>query len=273
MDREEKRFSEDIDRLLNEEEVLLDDSLSEEYKSVYELSNRLLESQVEPSEDFQLELKNRLIQKLQMQEIRESRETRQLNRFWNFVKNLAPQTPALRAATVTVIVLVIAFIAAWRTGLFSPAPEIVTTPPTDTTILGQTPDTEDVIDSIIKISTGQTGDIEVSQGVEITIDLIFENISNEIVTFKAFPPRIFIAQESSLRPIIFFEEGDQVKEILPESEISYTLVWDQKESDGSQAASGWYTVHIGEILLITESHPDGITAGISSPTRIYIQAR
>jgi hypothetical protein len=263
MDKEEQRFSKDIDQLLNGEEVTLDESLSEEYKSVYELSNRLLESQVDPSEDFRLALKNRLLQKLQMQEIEESREAEN-NWFRDFVKNLIHQTPALRAATVTVFVLVIAFIAVWRIGLLSPA--------TDTPIVGQPPDSDEIADSLIKIRADETGDIKVSQGVEITLDLIFENVSGEPVTINPFPPMMFIAQESSLRPVIFFEEGTQIAEILPESEISYTLIWDQKESDGSLVAPGWYTVHIGELFIITESQPDGITTTFTSPARIRIQA-
>lgn len=272
MDKEEKQFSEDIDRLLDGEEVSLDDSLSEEYKSVHELSNRLLQSQVEPSKDFKLKLKNRLLQKLQMQEIEESQQAGRLNWFLDFVKNIVPQTPALRTATVTVFVLVIAVVTVWQMGLFSQTPEVVTAPPTDTPIVGQPPGGETIIDSLIKVSTVETEDIEVPYGVEITLELLFKNISDEVIAISAFPPRMFIAQESSLRPVIFFEEGNQMKEILPESEISYTLVWDQKESDGSLAAPGWYTIHFGELLVTTESQPDGIADTLSSPARIHIQA-
>jgi len=122
------------------------------------------------------------------------------------------------------------------------------------------------------VTTLREGDITVPFGVEVKVELVFKNTGNEAITVKPFPPPMYIVQESSLRPVRFLEAGEQGQEILPSADFSYTLIWDQKESSGEQAASGWYTIYVGEVTVFKESESQEIRPSFPPVARLYIQS-
>jgi hypothetical protein len=273
MSNEDKCFSEDIERLLDGKEIKADESLSKDYRSTLEFANKLLSKRAKPSVKFKHQLKERLLLKLRQQEAESAREKEEGNWFWEGLRNLFSQSPAWRTAMVTVTIAVVAIVVVWRMGAFSEAPEIVTTLPPDLPTVGVPPPSAIIPEqTMLEIKTKQEGDIDISLRTEISIDISFRNTGNELITLSSFPPPMYIVQESSLRPVHFWEAGDQKQGIPPSEKINHTAIWDQKESDGTQVVPGMYTVYIGEIIFFRESETQAIQPVFPPLVRINIQS-
>ena len=123
---EEKQFIENIDRLLSGEEVEGVEDKSEDYRTAINFAKKLAQLRTGPSSDFKDRLKQRLLLQLTRQEVETAREKERGISFWEFLKNLVPQSPVWRTATVTFAVVLVTVGVLWRTGMFTQAPVLET---------------------------------------------------------------------------------------------------------------------------------------------------
>ena len=89
---EEKKFSEDVERLLAGEEVKGGKDADEDYRTAINFAQRLTELPAEPSSQFKDQLKQRLLLQLTRQEVEAAREKERIVSFWEFLRSLVPQS-------------------------------------------------------------------------------------------------------------------------------------------------------------------------------------
>ena len=119
---EEKKFLEDVRRLLAGEEVKAGEDMSEDYRTAINFAQRLAELRAEPSPQFKDQLKQRLLLQLTRQEVEAARKKERSVSFWEFLRSLVPQSPVWRTAAATLVVILVTVGVLWRTGMFTQPP-------------------------------------------------------------------------------------------------------------------------------------------------------
>jgi len=212
---EEKQFIESIDRLLSGEEVEGFEDMSEDYHTAINFARNLAELRAEPSPEFRDRLKQRLLLQLTRQEVETAREKERRISFWEFLKNLVPQSPAWRTATVTIAVVLVTVGVLWRTGMFTQAPGLETTvleaPATESLERGVAPKVgapppapsmeratqfpQGAMEKVIELNQSQT-----VNGITLTLERV--ELSASEVKFYAFnvPPDYSLPQGSDRPP-------------------------------------------------------------------------
>lgn len=242
--RKEREFAQDIDRVLAGKEAIIDEATDENYRSNIDFAKKIIECRGEPSSSFQEGLKKRLLAKLAEKETAQQRS--ETTSFWDWLRNLVPQSPAWRTAAVTVTVVVLALLVGWRAGLFSPnqEPILSTSVAPAVAIEGR----------VITTKTTHT------MGEEINIQFSFKNITDDTLTFP-FPPEIRI-ENTNIEAVRTFTAGQDTKTLTSGESARYDLVWDQKDTNGKQVPPGDYQVVIQNIQL---GEDKGVASLVESP--------
>jgi len=275
----EREFSDNIDRLLAGEEVTAGKEMDEDYQTAIDFSKKLIESRVEPSPHFKAQLKQRLLLKLAQQEAEAARQKERAISFWEFLRNLVPQSPVWRTATVTIVVIIVAMGVLWRTGVFTQSPEVLLTQPPMVPGIGAggpeegapPPALETPPQILLELEAVPLKTAVFPFGETVEIGLVFKNTSSESISVTPFPPAIHIVGSRTVRPVRSFTEGDESRKLSPLETISHTLVWDQRDSSGEQVAPGWYTVHVGEVTISKDTELTETRVSFPSITKLLIQ--
>ena len=241
----EEEFAKLIDDIIAGKEAGLD-MADEDYRLNIDFARKIIECRGEPSATFQEDLKGRLLLKLAEKEIVKNRRSQTTISFWDWLKNLIPQSPAWRTAVVTVTVAVVALAVVWGIGLFSSGEGPIVTGP-----LGPTVSVETRASTLKKIFTA---------GEEINIQFAFKNITDEAFTFP-FPPEIRIG-DLGTEVLRTFEVGQGTMTLAPGQSEDYDLTWNQKDDTGKQVPPGDYQIIIPNIQL---GEGKGVVSLIESP--------
>jgi len=244
--KKERQFTEDVEDILAGKEGEIDETMDDDYRSNVDFTRKIIECRGEPSAAFKEGLKKRLLSKLAEEEIVETRRQSETISFWGWLKNLIPQNPAQRAAAVTVTVVMIALVAAWGAGLFSPEESPLVTGPLAPTVSVE-----------VRASTPETTYLI---GEAINIRFTFKNIAD--VTFKfPFPPEIRIG-DLGTEVVRNFDVGNNTMTLTPGESEYYDLTWDQKNDAGEQVPPGDYQIIIPNVQL---GEGKGVVSLVESP--------
>jgi hypothetical protein len=244
--RKEREFTEHVDDILAGKEAGVDETMDEDYRSNIDFAKKIIECRGEPSVAFQEGLKKRLLSKLAEKGVAEARRRQETISFWYWLKNLVPQSPAWRAAAVTVTVAVVALAVVWRIGLFSPADGPIMTGPLGPTVSVET-----------RASTPKT---VYTAGEEIDIQFTFKDLTDETFTFP-FPPEIRIG-DLGIEVVRTFDVGQGTMTLAPGQSQDYDLTWDQKDNTGMQVPPGDYQIIIPNVQL---GEGKGVVSLVESP--------
>jgi hypothetical protein len=244
--RKEEEFAQRVDDLLAGKQAQVDEAMDEDYRSNINFSKKIIECRGEPSDTFQEGLKKRLLSKLAEKENAEARRRSETISFWEWLKNLVPQSPTWRTAAVTVTIAVVALVVVWRIGLFSPGESPIVTGPLAPTVLVET-----------RASTPKT---VYTTGEEIDIQFTFKNIADEAFTFP-FPPEIRIG-DLGIELVRTFEVGQGTLTLTPGQSEGYDLTWNQKDDIGKQVPTGDYQIIIPNVQL---GEGKGVVSLVESP--------
>ena len=197
---EDRKFTENIDRLLSGEEPEGVDDMGEDFRTAINLAQKLTELRADPSAHFKDQLKQRLLLQLTRQEMEAARRKEKGLSFWEFLRNLLPESPVWRTATATLVVVLVTLGVLWRTGTFTQAPVLVSPEIERAAPESELPET--VTAPREMEATLQQGAIEEVTVHGITITLERVELSTSEARFYAFnvPPDYSLPQGPELPP-------------------------------------------------------------------------
>jgi hypothetical protein len=234
--KEEKQFNEAVDRLLSGEEARTEENAVEDFRTAVEFAGKIIKLRARPQPAFQDALRGRLLGKLVQQEMEAAARKERTSSFWRRVRGLVPQSPAWRVATVTIAVVVLAFVVTWRMGLFAREPgPIVSVPPP----MGSA--------NLIEAKLAGMKD-NYLPGEPVVIELTYQNVSGESLSFEWFPPAVAI-EAADGGVVRTFAAGADAVPVVPEQVIRYGVTWDQLNDSGQTVAPGNYVVKTSPIEL------------------------
>lgn len=227
---DERKFSEDIDRLLAGRRVA--GSEDKEYQETVDFAARMAESREKPSLAFQATLKQHLLAKLSEEEARVKKPS-----FAEWLTGVLRTSTAWRNAAVAVTVVALALLVGWRVGLFSQSnPPIVTQPP-----LG-TPASLNVFTRLDKAA------YQIGETVEITLS--FYNNTAEPLLIETFPPSLTISGPVPAEDVVRSIASEQASETIAAGEtVLYTYTWNQRSDSNSPVIPGDYYLKVRDIRL------------------------
>jgi hypothetical protein len=243
--KEEREFSQDIDRILARKETSTDEVRDDDYRSNIDFAGKIIKLRGEPSPAFQEALKKHLLSKLAVKEAGEDRH-RAAASFWDWLRSLIPRSPVWRTAAITVTVVALAVAVVWRIGLLSPEEE-----PIVTGTVGPRVSVE---------ARAETPKAAYAVGEEIDIDFFFKNVSGEILMFS-FPPEIGI-ENMATEIVRTLYGGQDVSTPAPGASVRYRLTWDQKDDAGKQVSPGDYQIIMQDLQL---GEGKGVVSLVESP--------
>ncbi|MCK5212776.1 MAG: hypothetical protein KAQ74_02540 [Dehalococcoidia bacterium] len=265
----EKRFSEDIERLLNgqEPDLLMKDA---DYARTLQFAQQLMSLREEPRPDFQRNLREGLLNRNELLV-----ESGQSEYHPSLFQRLFG-SPSLRMAVVSSFVILVAVGLVWRAGLLSPmmmqpsdeatmavpdeegavAPSAMEEAPPQAPRVTQEGEAEEDY-ATGKADTGWAMPMSIrvytepsyAYGAVIDMSVVFENSGQETLSLDPFPPRITIRQEGTSNVVRTFVAGSSQIDLSPMESTQYSLKWDQRDSTGTQVAAGRYEVDIDPLEL------------------------
>jgi hypothetical protein len=128
MDKTEKEFTKDIDRLLAGEKTAEDGQKSEEYSAALNAAGRIIECRSEPSDAYKQELKKRLLLKLNEKE-RAAVDKRKAASGEKWFRTLFQRETTWRLVPVQMVLAIISLLAIWGIEYVSRPEPIVALPP------------------------------------------------------------------------------------------------------------------------------------------------
>jgi hypothetical protein len=288
----DKRFSEELDRILAGEEIKLDQSMDDDLRSTLDFASKMVQYRETPSSQFKSSLKAQLLHKLAEREA-----AREKKRSW--VWRLIPSQPVWQATAVVFFIIIIGSIM-WGSGLFRtlmPAPVTTSTTiyttatsTTKTTITTGTQTTTTAVTSYTATTTISTTtttktttatspvhgvylSVDASTdksmylpGEPVRIDVSLRNVTTQPFTLDQFPPIVSLMQTGTRQPVYTFHAGNQSRTLAPNETAYATLVWDQTDNAGRPVLSGAYYVELEELYLADRSIP----LNLNKPVNINI---
>ena len=259
---EEKEFSEKIDRILAGQKVEAGEDVSEDFRATIQFAQKLEELRDKPLPVFKEQLKRRLLLKLAEKEAAAEEQRERRFSFWETMSNLAPRSSVWRTAIATVVVVVLAAVVFWESGIFIQAPEQAaergTEPPAAATAPAPAFAPEEPEEPSVAMSdSGAMLNLEPTveeakvymRGEEIEIDLVFSNTGPESIMLTSFPPAIQINRIDTGEVVRTFALGNESAEISASGKLDYTLVWDQLDDGGKQVEPGRYLIIAGDVSI------------------------
>jgi hypothetical protein len=253
---EEKEFSENIDRLLNGEEIKIDENISDDLKTAFQFAKKIKNLRDESSPVFKDQLKRRLLLTLAEKEAEAVKGREKRTSFWETLRNLMPQSTAWRTASATVVVSVLAIIVFWGPSILPQAPEqtfengaVPAIAPQQKVIPEESAVAMLDSDAILNLEPVLEKTNIYVLGEKVNIGLVFRNTGSELITLSSFPPTIQIWHEDTNTLVRSFSQGSESAEISTSSLLDYTLVWDQLDDEGNQVESGRYSIFVSNINI------------------------
>lgn len=189
MDREadmEKECLENIDRILVGKEVKVSATIDNDYRTALDFTQKMIMLRAAPSPSFKTQLKERLLSILSEEEGKVRSIEIKRNRFWEALGHLFPRQPVWRAVTATALVIVLATVGMfWYMGGFTQpsAPPMPVAPkgiPSPVSAPARPP---------LELTATPTQSAYLP-GEPVTVELLFENLSSNLITVRPFPPQI-----------------------------------------------------------------------------------
>jgi hypothetical protein len=134
IDKTEKEFTKNIDRLLADKKIEEGKQMSDEYSSAMEAAGKIIGCRREPSDAYKQELKKRLLLKLNEKE-RAAESKRKASSGENWFKTLFPSETTWRLVPAQVVLAMISLLAIWGIEFVSRPEPVVTWPPGGHSIL------------------------------------------------------------------------------------------------------------------------------------------
>lgn len=189
---EEKRFSEDVERLLAGQEAEGGKDADKDYQTAINFAKKLTESRAHPSPAFKAQLKERLLLRLTQQEA-EARQKTRGNWLWEGLRNLIPQSAVWRTATVTVVLMLMVVGSLWGTEVFTPSPGLQQESPTQEALSplpAQEFQLEMAMDNIIELNQTRT-----ANGLSITLEQVVLRAEGIVFFVFTTPPDYSLPQK------------------------------------------------------------------------------
>jgi cytoskeletal protein RodZ len=269
----EKLFSENLDLLLAGKEARID-SLDEELQLNLNFSRKMINLRVSPSPAFQAGLKASLMQKLADMDAR--KEASRQGWFWR----LTSQKPVWQAAALALIVLIFAGVL-WATGIFNnykstvqipsttaayttttqSTTAVTTTKTTTATSKPMTTTTTSAQPVIMVSALASTDKTSYLPGEPVKISVTLQNLGSDTMKMDKFPPILSLMQNETRQPVYTFGYGNNSTTLSPNGVASYTVIWDQQDSQGKPVPAGIYYVELedldyqGQTVKLTLSQP------------------
>jgi len=259
-DNAERRFSEDIERLVHGDEPLAEYA-DADYMEAVQFARRLLELRQEPDAEFAGRLRRDLLTGLAAQDA-----LAHDSRSW--VERLFSR-PGLRMAMVSTFVVLAAVGLVWRAGLLSPvapqagvsAPDMFAVPAPSVPeatgpAMARAPDDtatkEDAEPPMLATSTSSivvVGHVAptAALGEDISITVVFRNAGPGEYSLAPFPPAVTIREAGTGRVVRTFDPGTASYAISGMEIIRFDIVWNQEDSGGAQVEPGRYEVDVETI--------------------------
>lgn len=294
----EKEFTEYVERILSGEEAEMGEDADEDFRSAADFASKLVELRGAPSEQFKGQLKEKLMGELVKKQVEETYPGQEGNWFWNALGKLIPQSPVMRTAAATFVVILVTVGVFWRTGIFFPqagtesqdmlagvfaveeaesgelvieksgAPVEDAEAPPPRVMLTET-DEESQSMPILEMEMLPAGEIIAAYGETVAIDLNFRNMTEDTIILNNYPPSINIVGGVAMRPVLLLVAGTESKELAPGETVHYAVSWNQRDSDGAQVIPGEYTIYIGEIMVLQGIDPV-IEVAVGFPDELVI---
>lgn len=224
----ERRFSEDLDRILAGEDVQTDVTTDKELSDTLDFARKMSELRAVPSTQYSSRLKARLLQKL---EEKEALAKQRQGWFWNLLRG----RPVWQIAIV--ILLVAAASIVWRTGVLEPVTPVPTTAPSPTpaTVPAPLPPAG----RLLSVDAG-TDKSSYQPGELVKIELSMRNVSPERLTIDRFPPIVSLMQSDTRQPVYTFSVATAARTLGSNEVARVTLTWDQLDFKGRPVDGSFY---------------------------------
>lgn len=273
----ERKFSEQVDRLLAGEEVKIDAAAEKESGAELDTARKIIALRPAPSSQFQTALKQRLLRKLAEQETA-TRSKEKENWLWK----LLPRQRAWQAAVAMLLIVVVGGII-WGRGIFKPevTPPLASAPPAQ--LKGAVPPAASTTPTLTKEAAPRPASappvhlkIDASTdrsvylpGQEVKIEVVLKNVTPEPFVIEQFPPILSLMQAESRQPVYTFASGKAARTLAPDETAEFVLVWNQLDDRGRYVRSGDYYLELedldyqGRALQLNFSQP--VRFGILPP--------
>ncbi|GEM_PF-3847267 len=254
-DKNEKRYTEDLDRLLRGEEPL-EDRTDTDHAQMLQFSRRLQQLGEEPRPEFAGQLKHRLVVELAAQDAQAKFADSWFVRLFSW--------PKLRLAVVSTFIVLAAVGLVWRAGMLSPTmtdedsqPGIMMLPEDSMDRDAPPPRAPDAPSAALHIGPltieGHAPPV-VGPEEAVNITIVFSYDGPDALVLMPFPPAIHIREAETGRIVYTFEQGTSRHTLEPMSPFEYELEpWNQQDNRGVQVGFGSYAVDVA----IQEITPDG----------------
>jgi hypothetical protein len=213
---QEKRFSENLDRLLTGQQAESHPDRDDEKTLAF--ARRMAVLRPEPHPEFKSRLKASLLQKLAEKEARKASRP-------SWLQTLVGR-PAYAVALAAFFIAIV-FGGLWASGVFNPA---------------QAPFTP----SVVQVSADTDKD-RYALGEQVTINVSLKNITAETLNFNEWPPILSLMRESDHMAAYTFAAGIQGKSLAPGETGTFMLTWNQRDASGNQAAQGRYFIELEDL--------------------------
>jgi hypothetical protein len=261
-----REFSEKLDRLIAGKDVETEGQADGDSREVLEFARRMINLRAMPSPAFEANLREKLVQKLEIREVRK--------RGW--VYKLLSQQAVWQAATAALVVIIIGSIL-WITGVFgfSRPPGVtvpIATPAATFPAATQAPTTTMPAPSTTTASTtslpsmflkvdASTDKVAYPPGEPVVIDVSIQNVGQETLQIEKYPPTLRVMDAATGQPVYTFTAGGSSTNLAPHAETSYSVTWLQQNTKGGMVAPGSYYVeledidYLGQAIKLTLSRP------------------
>jgi hypothetical protein len=226
----EKKFAENIDRILAGEDIKADPSLNAEMRADLEFVKKVRSLGEAPSAQFQARLKASLLQKLEAQQARQRDE----QGLWRIFRQPAWQ------GGIAVLLAIIALAIVWRSGFFQPSVSApVTTTVTPSTTKAATTTAAAAVPKLVSIDA-KTDKSTYRAGETVKINISMKNVSGQPLTLTDFPPIMSLMQADTNQPAYTFQAGKAVVSLAPDQAAAYTYTWNETDFNGQQVSGSYY---------------------------------
>jgi hypothetical protein len=253
----EKKFTENLDRILAGKEIKSDPSMDAELRAALDFARKMAALTTAPSAQYQARLKARLLQKLDEQEARK-RERR--GSFWGLLRT----SPAWQGAVAALFIIIIISII-WRSGFFQPSiPAPAPAYPDTKAPAATTPAAKPPPATLISVDAS-TDKAAYQPGETVKIELAMRNITKGQLTVTDFPPILSLMQEDTQQPVYTFTAGKDTRILAPNDVARYTYTWKQVDFKG-RPVTGSYYIELEDL----EYQGRAIQLNLSQPARFEI---
>ncbi len=210
-------FTENVDRILAGERPEFSSRMEAELRTALDFAVRMAEMEPHLRPGFEAALQERL--RRQLVALEEKARERKTRSWWGWLRQ-----PAWQAVTA-VIVLGIAAVIVWIAGVFQPAA---------------------TVPSIVGAAATMSKSVYAA-GETVAVEISLKNVTTESFTIWKFPPILSVMDSKTGQPVYTTEAGGSTVVLAPGQETSYTVYWQQLDSDGQPVSPGRYYIELEDL--------------------------